>query len=84
MYLFRTEMDAEEYINCQPNPANLVCDGPVNPDKAIATLKHISSIGLSHVVINPPPNHNKPPTLTSIEEVINHLKKKGHIRDLAV
>ena len=80
--LFKTEMDAEEYMNSRGLGSEWEANGPVDADNAIAFLRELSSRGQSDVVINPPPGSNKAHTTTKIKYVLDHLEERGHIRDL--
>ena len=81
--LFKTEMDAEEARHSWLGAHTWESDGPANPNHAVAALEELSSQGCSHALINPPPSGTRPPSAVPIGDVIDHIKSKGHIRDLA-
>jgi hypothetical protein len=85
--LFKSEMDTEEFRHSRRIPDETPADDweciwPANPDGAVALLEEISSKGISHVAINPPPGGAKPPRATPIEVIIDHVAYRGHIQDL--
>jgi hypothetical protein len=83
--LFKTEMDAEEARHSWPGAYTWESDGPADPNHAVAALKELSSQGCSHALINPPPpsGTSRLPQPVPIGDVIDHIKSKGQIRDLA-
>ena len=82
--LFKTEMDAEEARHSWPGAYTWESDGPADPNHAVAALKELSSQGCSHALINPPPSGtSRLPQPVPIGDVIDHIKSKGQIRDLA-
>jgi hypothetical protein len=81
--LFKTEMDTEEARHSWQGADILEPYGPPDPDYAIALLEEISSEGYSHALINPPPSDRRSAQPVPIGDVIDHLKCRGHIRDLA-
>ena len=81
--MFKSEMDAEEARPSLPDPKSWEPDGPPDPDHALAALKEMSSRGCSHALINPPPSDPGSAQAVPIEDVIDHVKSRGHIRDLA-
>jgi hypothetical protein len=82
--LFKTETDAEKYINSGGLSNDWEADGPVDSEKGIDFLEYLSSSGFSDVVINPHLSDEKDFTSIPIKAVIDHVREKGHIRDLEV
>jgi len=81
--LFKTEMDAEEFRHSNWVSADeWMSDGPVDPARGVLSLREFSSLGASHAVINHPPDSTGSLKVVSIEELIDYVAEKGHIRDL--
>lgn len=82
VYLFKTEMDAEEFRHSWLDPDTWESERFVNLGHAIAALEEMTSQGCTHAVINPPPSDTIPLETVPIEDIIGHVEYKGHIRDL--
>ena len=85
--LFKTEVDAEEFRHSTWIPTEMPADrwmpgGPANPADAVKALDDLIHKGIRYAAINPPPSGSSSLKVVLIEELINYVAQKEHIRDL--
>jgi hypothetical protein len=80
--LFKSKMDAEEYINHRLDPDCWEAYQAPNPRRALVELTGASR-DCTHVTLNPPLPVGKPIKIIAMAPVLAHLENGGDIRDLA-
>lgn len=73
VYLFKTEMDAEEFRHSWLDPDTWESERFLSLGHAIAALEEMTSQGCTHAVINPPPSGTIPLETVPIEDIIGHI-----------
>jgi hypothetical protein len=81
LYIFKTEMDAEEFISNTGGLDSFEPYGPPNRGRALGLLKNASE-HCTHVAVNPPLRENKPYKPIPIYAVMRCMLNGGDIRDV--
>jgi hypothetical protein len=79
--IFKTEMDAEEFITNTGGLDSFEAYGPPNRGRALGLLKNASE-HCTHVAVNPPLRENKPCEPIPIYAAMHCMLNGGDIRDV--